>query len=477
MSVFAVVRRNPFVLPMAVVAALAIFFISEGTYWQSLDTISSLRGIATARLQIEGLERSLADAETGQRGFLLTGRSEYLQPYQKAQRDVTVLLTKLNAHFQDNPAELARVNELRTLAERKLSELDETVRLAQMGKRQTAIELVLSGIGKQDMDSIRVLTNQLMAQQTSQRESTNLTLDRTLLLSRYGVAALSAVLLLALVLYLRKSDALAAQQREQQRQMQTAHDRLEAEVVQRTAQLTDLTRHLQTAREDERHRLARDLHDELGALLTAAKLDAARIKSRLGGSAPEAQARLVDLVDKLNGGIALGRRIIEDLRPSTLGHLGLVSALEILVREFAERSGVQVHRDLAPVQLAPQAELVVYRVVQEAITNLSKYAQAKNVWVALAVTQQRGPGGAAGGAAGVAGGAGVEVSVRDDGIGFDALAPARSAYGLLGMRFRVEAEGGTLRVRSSAGQGTHLRVWLPASENAVSTGVETALLA
>ena len=108
----------------------------------------------------------------------------------------------------------------------------------------------------------------------------------------------------------------------------------------RTAQLTELTHHLQTAREDERHRLARDLHDELGALLTSAKLDAARIRSRLAGTAPEALERLAHLVATLNSSIALGRRIIEDLRPSTLSNLGLVATLEILAREFAERSGI-----------------------------------------------------------------------------------------------------------------------------------------
>ena len=86
--------------------------------------------------------------------------------------------------------------------------------------------------------------------------------------------------------------------------------------------------HLQTIREDERSRLARELHDELGALLTAAKLDVARLKSRLGGTASaDAAERLAHLNEALNGGIALKRRIIEDLRPSSLSNLGLVAAL------------------------------------------------------------------------------------------------------------------------------------------------------
>jgi signal transduction histidine kinase len=281
-------------------------------------------------------------------------------------------------------------------------------------------------------------------------------LNQTLLLSRIGMAALSAVLMLALLLYLRKSDALATQQRAQQGLMQSAHDRLEVEVAQRTTQLTALTSHLLTAREDERHRPARNLHDDLGALLTAAKLDA---------------------------GIALGRHIIEDLRPSTLSHLGLAATLDILMREFSERIGLHVHSQIEKVSLSPGAELVVYRVVQEAATNLSKYAKASNVWLtvvpslAVAFVQalpaslpQAGGDGPANIATRIAPGApGASISVRDDGVGFDANQPTPSAYGLLGMRFRVEAAGGLMRVRSSAGGGTLISVWLPSAciENSV----------
>lgn len=237
----------------------------------------------------------------------------------------------------------------------------------------------------------------------------------------------------------------AHQQEEVQRQLQAEHDRLEREVIQRTAQLTELAQHLQTAREDERHRLARDLHDELGALLTAAKLDAARIRSRLAGTAPEALERLAHLVEMLDSVIELKRRISEDLRPSALSYLGLVDTLKILAREFTERSGVLVHCTLAPVALAPAVELTAYRLVQEAINNLSKYAEATNVWLELAPVGGR-----------------VEISVRDDGMGFDTGIPPASAYGLVGMRYRVEAEGGTLTVVSAPGHGTLIRASLPA---------------
>jgi len=239
---------------------------------------------------------------------------------------------------------------------------------------------------------------------------------------------------------------LKEQQLELKHVAQAERDRLGIEVRHRTAELTELTRHLLSAREDERNRLARNLHDELGSLLTSAKLDAARIRSRLGGTSPEALERLTHLVGTLNSSIALGRRIIEDLRPSTLGNLGLVPTLEILAREFAEQSGIEVQCDLAPVTLGGAAELMVYRLVQEAVTNITKYARASHVWIRLAARE------------GI-----VEVSVRDDGVGFDTSAKTRSAYGLMGMRLRVEAEGGTLTLVSAPGQGTVIQAKLPES--------------
>jgi signal transduction histidine kinase len=274
---------------------------------------------------------------------------------------------------------------------------------------------------------------------------------RTLWLNRVGVAALSVVSLLAFYLYLRQSLAaetqLEREKDERQRAVQIEHERLEVEVARRTEQLVQLTNHIETAREEERARLARDLHDDMGALLTTAKLDAARIKSRLTGmvpDAPEALERLAHLVETLNSGVALSRTIIENLRPSSLSQLGLPTALDILARDFAKLSGAEVHCTLAPVRLQPSAELVAYRVVQEAITNIGKYAKASHVWLNLA---------AAGGQ--------IELSVRDDGVGFDSGAATRSAYGLFGMRFRVEAEHGTLSVTSMPNRGTLIRVQWP----------------
>lgn len=444
MEVFTVVKRNPFVIPLAFIAALAMVFISEGSYWRTIRTLDSLGTLSTARFNILRLERALLDVETGQRGYLLTGRKEYLTPYADALRRVGESFKALDDHYGKSPSSAVIVAKLRALTDTKLSEVALTVRLYDEGKRNITTELVLSGIGQENMESIRQLTTKLLDDESTNMEEGRLDVYRTMMISRIGVALLSAISLLALVMYLRESFALEREQQHQKRLIQAERDQLEMEVAQRTEQLTELTHHLQTAREDERSRLARDLHDELGALLTSAKLDAARIKSRLGAGSPEALERLNHLVTTLNAGIELKRRIVEDLRPSSLSQLGLVVALEILAREFSTRSGVEVECRLEPVKLSASAELVVYRLIQEAITNIAKYAQACHVWVQLTPR-----------------GEWVEVSIRDDGVGFDTTVAPASAYGLLGMRYRVKAEGGNMALVSKPGEGTLIEAKLP----------------
>jgi signal transduction histidine kinase len=334
---------------------------------------------------------------------------------------------------------------LRQAVQLKLGEMAQAIRQRDEAPMHAAVATLASDAGIEQMKAIFLRTDELLALEAKQGVAHGAALQRTLELSRVGVISLCVIGLLALFLYLRHGLALQSHELDLKRTAQVERERLEAEVIQRTAQLTDLTRHLLSAREDERNRLARDLHDELGSLLTSAKLDAARIKSRLGDAAPEALERLAHLVGTLNSSIALGRRIIEDLRPSTLANLGLAAALEILAREYSERSGVQVDCTLEPVRLSSAGDLVIYRVVQEAITNVSKYARARRVWITLNLRGDQ-----------------VEASVRDDGVGFDTRQTPSSAFGLLGMRYRVEAERGTLTVASAPGQGTTISVVMPA---------------
>ena len=439
-----VVKRNPLAILLLLVTSIAMVLITEDSNRRAAMLVQRLSSIAENRLHLYDLVKGVLDAESGQRGYLLTGREEYLAPYNAGLTDIDQAFKQLDSAYGRDTASSALLKRLHGLTETKLSELAITVHMQKEGKRQAGKDMTLSGIGQEYMDAIRATGNQLLELETRRLDSSQSQVSDILLFSRIGVALLSAVSLCLLLINMRQDMAFKKQQQEHQQAMQLEQQRLQSEVARRTAQLVELNNHLQTAREDERHHIARELHDELGALLTAAKLDVARIKSRLAGAAPEALERLNHLVESLNAGIALKRRIIEDLWPSALSNLGLVATLEILAREFSKSSGLAVHCALEPVHLKPSADLVIYRLVQEATTNIAKYAKAKNVWLNLSLQGDQ-----------------VSISVRDDGVGFDASLPGVKAHGLLGMRFRVEAERGVLELTSTPGQGTQVQALLP----------------
>jgi signal transduction histidine kinase len=439
-------RGSPFAFPLAALAALAMFLISEASYQSASASFERLGDQSDARREIETLWRSLTDAETGERGYLLTDRKEYLKPYITGRAEAARSIAWLNQYYSNDPSTQGLMRQVELAARNKLAELAETNRLHDEGKEEAWRELVLSNIGAEQMDAVRGFSEKLLDIEAARVAASRKSVLQTLLLNRIGVTAMTALSLLALYMYLRQTTALVREREEQRRQVQAERDQFESVVLLRTGQLTELARHLQSVREDERHRLARELHDELGALLTAAKLDVARLKSRLGATTPEVLERLQHLSDGLNSGIALKRRIIEDLRPSSLSNLGLVSALEILVREWGQRSEIEVDTSLEPVRLRPSGELTVYRLVQEALTNITKYAHATEVEVLLSSSDGQ-----------------VHVSVRDNGVGFDTSAPRTSAHGLLGMRYRLETEGGTMTMESRPGGGTLIRAVLPES--------------
>ena len=432
-------------LPLALLATAVLIAINETGHSRSLAALSSMSQVQQTRSAVTQLLQHMLDAETGQRGYLLTGDARYLEPYENATSVIAENLDELRTMYIAQPHELSLFAELSRNVQRKLAEMDVSVRLRKQG-HEDAWKFVLStDVGQEHMNAIREESAQLLQAAMLRQASSEEQIVRALQLSRIGIALVALVGVLAFYMYLRQTRRLQAIDQRVQEDLQRERDLLGQQVKERTASLAELATHLQEVRERERGHLARELHDELGALLTAAKLDVARLKSRLGADAPDAQQRIQHLTDTLNSGIALKRRIIEDLRPSSLTNLGLVTSLEILAREFGERSVLPITTNLEAVELDEAAQLTVYRLVQESLTNIGKYARAQHVQVSV---QDHGTHAA--------------VEVQDDGQGFDPqrTAPAAS-HGLAGMRHRVEAAGGRLTISSSPGAGTRVCATLP----------------
>lgn len=208
---------------------------------------------------------------------------------------------------------------------------------------------------------------------------------------------------------------------------------------------------------EERAKLARDLHDTVNQQLFVLAMRAAAARKRLermGGDAEALVPELATLEELARQAHGEARQLILQLRPTTLEQQGLGPALAEYVKAAAAKEGWAVEGEIdQTVRLFGKPGESLFRVAQEALNNVSKHARAHTIWVKLGRTQT-----------------GTQLQIRDDGEGFDTRAGVRpTAVGLLGMQERVEAMGGTLRVRSAKGEGTEVTALLPVTEGGEAT--------
>lgn len=209
--------------------------------------------------------------------------------------------------------------------------------------------------------------------------------------------------------------------------------------------LQQLSAHREQDREDERRRIAREIHDELGQCLTALRLDAAMLSLRFGGVVPELVQLVNTMKQTIDQTLAVAREVTAALRPGILDQ-GLVPACEWLLTRFAVSSAVRTEFTAPDRELTPNEAIAtaVFRILQESLTNVTRHAQARRVHVELRNEAGR-----------------LRLRVADDGIGFDPLSVARRGFGLLGIGERVDMLGGDLHIDGNAQPGTTLVVSLP----------------
>lgn len=443
---------TPFAVFLACLLALAAFVGSEWTYQRALESLSNLGGRDSARAALQTVMRRTLDLETAQRGFLLTGRDQYLEPYRSARTDLDNAFNRLREHYRNDAELTALVADLQEKVLQKVSEVDESIRLYAAGSHPVWQGLLLTDIGREKMDSVRRVAEVLLNNEDRRVARERADIYRTLAIGRLSVHALTLLSLLAYVFYLRKNAALHSSQAAHARQLKAERDSLDAQVRQRTEELALLNLGLQELREGERGGLARALHDELGALLTAAKLDLTRLRHNLALPGNDVGARLAHLNSVLDQSIDTKRRLMEGLMPSALQNLGLQAALEQRAGELQQRTQAAVELDLqALLELPGSARQALYAVAQGALSNIEQHAAANRV--ALRLAEENGE---------------LVLTVADNGRGFavseagSALAGASaSAQSLRNMRYRIESLGGRFDLRSAPGDGTRIEARLP----------------
>jgi len=227
----------------------------------------------------------------------------------------------------------------------------------------------------------------------------------------------------------------------------------EEELKDSREQLRALAGRLQEIREQERNHLARELHDEFGAALTALKLDLSWLKGHIVGAGPEIHQRIDSMFKLIDITTQSVSRTATMLRPRLLDDFGLMAAIEWQAHDFQDRSGIQCHLQAEEVELPGDRATALFRIFQESLTNVARHAEATKVEISL--NKQNGY---------------ISLEISDDGRGVTKeKISSPTSLGLLGMRERAYAFGGDVKIESDDGQGTMVRVQIPISQ---ATGKE-----
>ena len=391
----------------------------------------------------------LTDAESGQRGYLLTGDSSYLQPFTEAVTTVGAALDRVREAYGEraDSAEFQQ-QELRTLTGKKLGELEETLALSKTRGAGPAVKVVRTDEGKRIMDEISRIVGAMRVAEARELSAATVQWQSDFRLSRW-VSAAGVILNLGLVLL--ATSLVYGDMRRRALQATSLRDQkqdLEQQVDERTRELTALSTHLQGISEQEKYALSRELHDELGGLLVAARMDLSWLQQRLPTTDPAIEQRFRRIHESLSAGVDLKRRVVEELRPTLLDNMGLFAALRWQFKETCRRAGLNCTETIPESELKfnPDAAIGVFRIAQEALTNILKHAEAKSAALVIGIEGNT-----------------FSLRVSDDGKGIPAMRLQNiTSHGLASMRHRIAALGGTWEVRSpSSGGGTVVIALIP----------------
>lgn len=433
----------------SVVFVVSLFLVAAAGQTRLAESNAQLREAEYRARRLSDFLRYMVDAETASRGYVITGDQDYLEPLKVSPAASAAALEDLAKAYAVIPRARQDIETLRILSDTCLGLFDQVVERRSQGFEPAAL-LIRANVGKRTMDQLREVVGTISEEErlrfdaAQARASTDLVQGRWL----FGLGALLNVLLVVLAgvlisLDLRRRAVLAGTLVDQR-------ELLERQVSERTQELAALSTHLQTIAEEERAALARELHDELGSLLVAARMDLSWLQRKLPTEDPAIRLRWQRIQDGLDAGVNLKRRVVEQLRPTLLDNMGLYAALRWQLQESCGRAGLKcTERYPEPeVRLNDAAAIAVFRMAQEAFTNVLKHARARSVELDVSVD---------------AGAGELVIRVADDGIGISADhgRSVSGSHGLASMRHRVAALGGTWSMERRVPSGTILTARLP----------------
>lgn len=426
---------------------LAVSEFAAGRVNQTRAEATRLGGVVRA---IASIRDAVTLAESAQRGFLLTHDPRYLQPFNEAAERAQGGFVEVTALAQGHAEASLRAQTLVKLATQKLDAMRLIVTYEEQGRSDQALTLLSSGLGIQIMEELVKVADAFETDQLRQFTARQADIGEALAQQRIAVGVVVFINLAFLSVLANMMIRQFTQRESHRAELEAQAARLEQQVVARTAELSSLSAHLQSSSEREKSRLARDLHDELGGILTAAKIDAAWLEGHSKTADPDALQRIRRLSGVLDEAVDLKRRVIENLRPSLLDHLGLAAALEWYVNDTCTKAGLRCALRLPnqDVVVDPDVAIAIFRLVQEALTNAIKYARASEITVSLERDESH-----------------WQLALADNGVGISGFRSDQLSHGLAGMRQRALSHGGRFALHTAPGQGTRIEARFPLRGN------------
>lgn len=442
------IHLNAALLMLAGLVLFMLVALSSFQTMRAMERATNLRAQAREGLLLSSsVLSSLKDVETGQRGFILTGDPAYLVPYEAGLSQSATALGRLKRHTTPNLSALSgSLSDLERLMTLRLDMARRNVLARQQEGFDSAQKLILGDEGRLLMDTLRERFAELDRVLRLEIDGRNRQVDR---LMRRAFWTEGLLTVLGIVLLVGGYYMLLREQRRRihaEHALQGAVEHLEGAVKQRTAELEQAKHEIEAFAlrldrgiEAERRRLAREVHDQLGQVFTALKmlLNHGFIRT------PEMADRFERMNALLVEGIATARRIAGELQPPLLDDLGLGPALVHKAQRFSQETGMACEATVQHGErLQAEQATQLYRIVQEALTNVVRHAGASRVWIeGLAEDGQ------------------FWLTIEDNGRGMEANPTA--SLGLLSMRERAALAGGKLELGPGHAGGLRVRVGLP----------------
>ena len=395
---------------------------------------------------IAGLQRFLATAqaaETGQRGFLITGLPEYLDLYNQALAELNHELDRIAELTDEDPAQQERVSELRVLLADKLAELAESIRLRKERGFDAARKAVATQRGKQLMDGLRSIISDMEQEAyrlLSEREEF---VTQTSYQSLFAFTATALLALIGFAIAVGLAQKYVSVRRTAEDQWRQSYEQLQA-----------AGRLITGAENAERRRIGRDVDEDLGQLLNGIRFDMTWLHKRCAALPTTSERR--EITDKLSDLIGLAdralssvRRISKTLQPVPLDEIGLISAVHTYAQNFEGTTGIACAVAVSPTlddfTFDEHTASNIFRIIQELLTNVARHAEATLITITLTLTEDT-----------------VIITVEDNGKG---ITPEQvkhtQSFGIVSMEERALLIGGAFTITGTPGVGTAARLTIP----------------